>query len=50
MLTPEECADRLGYKPRYFKEKLSKKKGFPKIIGRRYYWPDVFRYFHEKAA
>lgn len=50
LLSPKETAAKLGYSYVYFRDRISKKKGFPKKVGRNYYWPDVVRWSQEKAA
>ena len=48
--TAEECAELMGYSARHFKERISKEPGFPKRIGKKWYWPDIVRFEAKKAA
>lgn len=49
LLTGEEIAEKLGYAYTYFRDRVSKKKGFPKKIGRKYDWLQVARFMQQAA-
>lgn len=48
-LNASECAEKMGYSRRHFVDRISKKPGFPKKIGRKWYWPDIARFMAEKG-
>lgn len=47
-ISPKECAERMGYSATYFNVKVRYWAGFPRPIGRNYYWPDIHKYMQNK--